>query len=712
MQASHIFYLAIILIITFLGIIIFAHFQSKRKIKEILCILNNPDFFTGEGQNGKNRNNLNELKEQLILVSSRYKDLLEKVNERNFKVDLTNSELKLHQEEIVKQNLELKAAYEALYENRKKYKQLIYNLRDEYVFFSQAPGGEMVFVSPSVKTILKYEVKEFKEDINFVYTDNPVNEKAREHKRLSLQGIQQPKYLAEIKDKDGVPHTFEISEFTVFNEKNEFISLEGVARDITRDVENESLIKEKEEKYKLLFNKASDFVFFYNVGEDSIPGKFIEVNDYTLKRLGFTREEMEKMSLNDLSHIEYWDKESEIDEFTGNKKYEQVWMTKDDNMINVEIISHNFKLNNKEIGIAIARDITERKQAEEEIHFVNEELVNQKENLEALVDNLTQAQEQLVHSEKMAALGQLIAGVAHEINTPLGAIKASIGNLNDSLGKAIKDLPSFIGNRGPEDLELFVKVLQFTGYESDNLSSREKRSLKKEVYKKLEDNGISNTDAFAELIIYLNVQDKLDELLPYLRNNNSEDVLRSVRNFASILKNSKTILLAADKAAKVVFALKKYAHRDVIEEKLPTDIVDSIETVLTLYHNQLKHGIDVVRRYDTLPVVYCYSDEINQVWTNLIHNSIQAMDQKGKLIITTKNENDYISVSIADNGCGIEPDIRDKIFEPFFTTKKQGEGSGLGLDIVKKIVEKHNGEITFTSELGVGTEFTIRIPVN
>lgn len=468
-----------------------------------------------------------------------------------------------------------------------------------------------------------------------------------------------------------------------------------------------------EQKYKLLFDKASDFVFSYVIKEDSLPGNFIEVNDYTVKRLGYSKEEMLDMSLNDISRIEYWQNNIIIDEYTGNKKYEQVWGAKNGDMINVEIISHNFKLNEKEVGIAIARDITERKQAtEEEIRSTNEDLVNQIENLEALVDNLTQAQEQLVHSEKMAALGQLISGVAHEVNTPLGAIKASIGNLNDSLTKAISELPGFLEKCSSEDLKLFVLVLQSTGYEFDNLTSREKRSIRKAISKKLEERKINLSDLLADLIIYLNVQDKIDDLLPLLCGENAEYVLKTARNFASIIKNSKTISTATDKAAKVVFALKKYAHRDFVEEKLPTDIVDSIETVLTLYHNQLKQGIEVIRNYDTLPVVHCYSDDINQVWTNIIHNSIHAMDQKGKLTITARNENDHVSVSIADTGCGIEPDIKDKIFEPFFTTKKQGEGSGLGLDIVKRIIEKHNGEVTFTSELGVGTEFTIRIPVS
>jgi two-component system NtrC family sensor kinase len=418
------------------------------------------------------------------------------------------------------------------------------------------------------------------------------------------------------------------------------------------------------------------------------------------------------MSLRDLSDGGFLESESEVNGFEGNKKYEQIWNTKNGDIISVEIISHIFNIKNKNIGMAIARDITERKQVEEEIRYFNEELVNQKENLEALVDNLTQTQEQLVHSEKMAALGQLIAGVAHEINTPLGAIKASIGNLHDSLEKAISDLPVMVEKYSADALKLFVKILRFKSYQTDGLTTREKRMIRKELVIQLEKNGIKSKDTIADLLVYLNIHDRTNELLPLLKMPEAVDILKTTRNFLSIIKNSNTITVAADKAAKVVFALKKYAHRDMVEDKISTDIIDGLETVLTLYHNQLKQGVEVIRNYETLPVIEGYPDDLNQLWTNLIHNSIQAMDLKGKLTITAKVEGEYISVSIADTGCGIEPDIRDKIFEPFFTTKKQGEGSGLGLDIVKRIVEKHEGIITFTSELGQGTEFIIKLPVN
>jgi len=709
-----------ILLIVFLLIIFQAYYRIQRIKNELFKSLNAAANIDKKNQNGELQalqegnmgaiiRNLNAV---IAGVKKRSEELEKSVKKSHSEIEKQKQILISRQKEAEHQNLEIKSAYEALLESRKRYEQLIENLKEEYIFFSQSPSGELLFVSPSVKTILGYEVNEYRKVFNKIYTDNPVNEKARISKSNSLNGIPQPKYVIELSDKAGIPHVLEITEFPVFNENNDFTSVEGIARDITKGIRTEDLVQEKEEKYKLLFNKASDFVFFFNIEQKSTPGKFLEVNDYTVNRLDYTKEELLNMSLRDLSDGGYLESESEVNELEGDKKYELIWNTKSGDIIYVEMMSHIFKIKNKNIGMAIARDITERKRGEEEIRYFNEELVNQKENLEALVDNLTQTQEQLVHSEKMAALGQLIAGVAHEINTPLGAIKASIGNLHDSLEKAISDLPVLLENQSSEAISLFVKILDFQSAQSEGLTTREKRIIRKELAIKLEKSGIKSSNAIAELLIYLNAHSRINEILPLLKMPEAAEILKTARNFISIIKNSNTITIAADKATKVVFALKKYAHRDIIEDKIPTDIVDGLETVLTLYHNLLKQGVNVVRNYVTLPLIGAYPDDLNQVWTNLIHNSIQAMDLKGTLTISTRDEGDYVAVSIADTGCGIEPDIRDKIFDPFFTTKRQGEGSGLGLDIVKRIVEKHDGVITFTSELGQGTEFIIKLPVN
>ncbi|MGH8030744.1 MAG: sensor histidine kinase, partial [Arenimonas sp.] len=142
-----------------------------------------------------------------------------------------------------------------------------------------------------------------------------------------------------------------------------------------------------------------------------------------------------------------------------------------------------------------------------------------------------------------------------------------------------------------------------------------------------------------------------------------------------------------------------------------SDLAEGVETVLTIYQNQIKHGTELVRRFEDVPPVRCLPDELNQVWTNLVHNALQAMDHKGTLTVGLDRDGDEVLVSIGDTGCGIPEEIRARIFDAFFTTKPAGEGTGLGLDIVRRIIEKHHGRIEVDSEVGRGTTFTVRLPI-
>ncbi len=169
-------------------------------------------------------------------------------------------------------------------------------------------------------------------------------------------------------------------------------------------------------------------------------------------------------------------------------------------------------------------------------------------------------------------------------------------------------------------------------------------------------------------------------------------------------------MLAVERASKIVFALKSYARQNHSSQMTQAQITEGIDVVLTIYHNQLKQGIEVIKNYGEIPEIRCYAEELNQVWTNLIHNAIQAMNNQGKLEITVAQKNNQVLVQFTDSGCGIPPEIKHRIFEPFFTTKLPGEGSGLGLDIVCKIVEKHQGKIEVDSVPGK-TTFTIFIPM-
>jgi signal transduction histidine kinase len=321
-----------------------------------------------------------------------------------------------------------------------------------------------------------------------------------------------------------------------------------------------------------------------------------------------------------------------------------------------------------------------------------------------------ETQAQLIHSEKMASLGQLVANIAHEINTPIGAIKSSGGNITDALEQSLTDLPKLFKLLSQSEENLFLALVQCARTSTEVLSSREERELTREVRAQLQQMGIPDHDHHATTLVQLHAQSALSEALPLLLHPQSNFILKAVQNIAVIINNTSNINLAVERVSKIVFALKSFAHNDEDEIMRSIDLRDALETVLMLYQHQIKQGVALVRRFESHVPLLCFPDQLNQVWTNLIHNALQAMSYKGTLTLHIARKKNEAMVAIKDTGCGIAPEIRDKIFTPFFTTKARGEGSGLGLDIVKKIIDKHHGRIEIDSEVGVGTTFSVYLP--
>lgn len=323
---------------------------------------------------------------------------------------------------------------------------------------------------------------------------------------------------------------------------------------------------------------------------------------------------------------------------------------------------------------------------------------------------LQAAQQQLILSEKMAALGQLIAGVAHEINSPLGAIKGSAETLLEGLLPLWQLLHRFIQDT-PETLAQILEFVsgQLWKQERPVLTSKEERALRRRYIQALEAANIADADTIARRLVEAGIYvEDLSLLLPLLQKEGTADLLYHAGQLKLQLEN---IILAANRTRKTVFALKSYMHTSEQGRPVPTRLEESVETILTLYQNQLKQGVTVHTDYaPNLPTVYVFADELGQVWTNLIQNAIQAMQNQGELFISVAPQGEEIIVTFTDTGPGIPPEIQAKIFEPFFTTKAKGEGTGLGLDICRRIVEKHKGRIWVQSQPGQ-TSFFVALPM-
>jgi len=334
--------------------------------------------------------------------------------------------------------------------------------------------------------------------------------------------------------------------------------------------------------------------------------------------------------------------------------------------------------------------------------------VNENTNSYAKVKD---AQQMLIQSEKLAALGQLSAGIAHEINTPLGAIKA-IAQEAQAMGKMlVYNLLELYRTLSPQEISWFLDFIEKHKVKKEFLTTREERPLRMMLQKELEARNVEHASLLANKLCQINVY-TIDGNLEKLIGPKFQVIVDTLHLLFLEQKNNHTALTSVEKASRIVKALKMYLHTSEKNNPEKFNLRESLDTVLTIYQNQIKHGIRVaIDVADDIEMVG-YSEEIGQVWTNLIVNACQAMNFAGTLVIKANLKNSIAHISISDNGCGIPPEIGDRIFDAFYSTKKIGEGSGLGLDIAKNIVLKHNGRIYYTSEMGVGTTFHVELPKN
>jgi signal transduction histidine kinase len=315
--------------------------------------------------------------------------------------------------------------------------------------------------------------------------------------------------------------------------------------------------------------------------------------------------------------------------------------------------------------------------------------------------------------EKMAALGKLSAGLAHELNNPASAARRAAENLAEAIGK-LREANCRLDGRDlsiEQRLNLSELEREIVEHPDVVLDPLDRSDREDEIAAWLEKRKAAGAGQLATSLVDAGFEYScLEQVASHFPPEAIEDVLTRVSASLLVGRLAKEIEHSTTRISELVRAIKEYSHMDQMPEQ-EVDIHQGIENTLVMLRHRLKHGISIAREYDdSLPKVCARPGELNQMWTNLLDNAIDAMNGKGELRIRTARELDTALVEIADTGPGIPPEVQKRIFEPFFTTKDVGQGLGLGLDTVYRIARSHSGEVTFTSRPG-DTRFQVRLPL-
>jgi two-component system NtrC family sensor kinase len=305
-----------------------------------------------------------------------------------------------------------------------------------------------------------------------------------------------------------------------------------------------------------------------------------------------------------------------------------------------------------ELARAFNKMVDDLYKAREGLNTANLDLTTTNETLHKTVEDLKATQDQLIQAEKMASLGQLTAGIAHEINNPINFVSANIQPLKEDLNDVLKMV------------QAYEKIVREKIPERDSL---EVRKLEQEM--------------------------KMDVTLKEVN-----DLLKGMEE-------------GAKRTAEIVKGLRNFSRLDQ-NVFLSANLNESLDSCLVLLNNSYKNRIQIVRQFGEIPEVDCLPGQINQVFMNVLSNAIQAIPAEGTITIKTWQVSDHVKISIRDTGLGMTEEVQKKIFDPFFTTKGIGKGTGLGMSISFGIIQKHNGEIELISKPGEGSEFIITVPIN
>jgi PAS domain S-box-containing protein len=575
---------------------------------------------------------------ELSIANRSYREDLEKmVSQRTAKLQEINTKLKKEVSERIK-------SQKVLQESEQEYRLLINNIPG---FVYKGHKGWLVdFIDNKFSKLTGFD-KKLINNQTLKWSDIIFNEDLEDASRVAKNALKKDNtYFREFRVKTKTGETLWIQDRgqVIRNEKGEIEYFSGVFFDITEQKQVWEALRESKQIIEEIINAIPVRVFWKDknlvyMGCNALfahdagfadPKDIIGKDDYQM----VWHDQAELYRSDDRQIIESGEPKMLIEEPQTTPEGDTI------TLLTSKIPLHS--ATGEIIGIlGTYMDITDLKLAEEE-----------KKRIEA----------QLLQSEKMASIGQLAAGVAHEINNPTGFVSSNLKTLFDYI-KDISDL------------------------------SKEYRKLVAELKPNSDNIGSFNISGQMERIRALEEEVDVDFVL---------------KDIIELIEESKG---GIERIKKIVRALKDFAHPGEDKPKF-ADINENLDSTVNVVWNELKYKAAVAKDYGDLPRVQCYPQLLNQVFMNLLVNAAQSIKEHGEIKIKTQANNGYVEIKISDTGSGIPKENLPRIFDPFFTTKQVGKGTGLGLNVAYNIIEKHHGKIDVVSTVGKGTRFTIRIPVD
>jgi len=532
--------------------------------------------------------------------------------------------------------------FEAIKKDRRIYRHFFENMVE--VLYRADNQGKITLISPSALDMFGYgSVEELiGKNIAETFYSDPTDRNVFLNKLAELKKVVH--YPLVLKKKDGSDFHCKTTSYYIYDDNHNMVGVEGIIMDTSEQFLAEQALQQAAD----IVDNMQVGIYIYHLEdmEDDGTLRMISANPASEKLTGVPPSEVIGKTLDEnfpgLREKGIPQKYAEVIRSQEPWEIEDIYYG-DDRVISAAFSVKAFPLPNNQVGVSF-ENIMGRKKIENEIRAKNEEL-------EKNLARIKEMHIQLVMSEKMASLGEITAGVAHEIKNPLNFITGTIEPLKRDISDLLEVLEKY--ESVIEDLHL-----QEAFYEVDNFKSEiEFDFLLGEIHKLME--GISE---------------------------------------------------GSNRTKEIVKSLGSFSHKSD-DKFVMHNIHEGIDSTLILLGNKIKNKITIHKEYGDTPEIECLPDRLNQVFMNILSNAIQAIDENGEIFIKTKSEGSNVIIQIRDSGKGMTDEVQKRVFEPFYTTKGMGKGTGLGLSISYSIVEQHNGKIDISSEPSKGTEFIITLPV-